>query len=491
VSTAQRPEVVVVGGGVAGLCAAYELTGGAEALDDGPIVSVIDAAASIGGKLQALELDGRRLDAGPDGVLARRPELTSLCTELGIADQLVPIATSGASVYARGQLRALPEGLVMGVPTDLASLRASRVLSTTGYLRVLRDRVAPVPASRGPLQDRAIGNLVETKLGKEVVRTLVDPMLGGINAGRVAEMSAAAVFPPLLEAGQQRGSLMAALKALTEADRSDDEDPTPPAFVTLAGGMHQLIAVLRQRLLERDVRFLTSTAVTRLHRLAGSAPCWSVDSTSTTTQADGVVLALPASPASKIVAGLDAELSSLLAAIDYASVAIVTFRFDEIDLPIPEHGTGALVPPETAHPRGARTGERFLTTALTFLDRKWPQLKVEGSHLLRVHMGRIDDPRTTKLSDDELIDRAFEELTILVGTRAGPTSAAVVRWENSLPQYRVNHLARVAAIENAVQRFPALDVAGAAYRGVGVPACVGSGRRAGQRVKEAVTLLRP
>jgi oxygen-dependent protoporphyrinogen oxidase len=485
-----RPEVVVVGAGVAGLCAAYELTGGqAGPSDQTPVVTVIDAAPVIGGKLQPIEIAGRTVDAGPDGALARRPEVSVLCRELGLADHLVPIAAQGASVYARGEVRTLPEGLQLGIPTDTRALRESGVLSLAGYLRVLRDRFAPVPASRAPLQDRAIGSLVETKLGKEVVETLVDPMLGGINAGRVAEMSAAAIFPPLLEAAQQRGSLMEAMRAMTPPKDDDQPADEPPAFASLDLGMHALVSTLADTLAMRGVHFILSTPVTQITRHGGAEPRWSVDSERTTTRADGIVLALPGSQAAVVVDQLDDELATLLRTIDYASVAIATLIFAEGDINLPETGTGVLVPPETPHPGGETPGQRFLTTALTFLDRKWPHLKVDGTILLRVHMGRIDDPRTLRLSDDELVALALEELGMLLDHVGAPQASAIVRWESSLPQYQVNHLMRVAGIEGAVERYPALAVAGAAYRGVGVPACIASGRAAGVKVREAVEAL--
>jgi len=339
------------------------------------------------------------------------------------------------------------------------------------------------------LQDRAIGSLVETKLGKEVVTVLVDPMLGGINAGRVAEMSAAAVYPPLLEAAQQRGSLMAALRAQLPVPSTEETTQESPAFTTLDGGMHSLIATLVDVLLERSVQFKCNTSVSDLVRGRGSHAPWTVNSQTTTTPADGVVIAVPAQQAATLVKGIDEELSSLLHTIDYASVAIVTFIFNEHDLPLPESGTGVLIPPETSHASGDHAGERFLSTALTFLDRKWPHLNVDGQIVLRVHMGRIDDTRTIELSDDELTARAREELALLFQDVGSPLASVVTRWETSLPQYRVNHLMRVAAIENAVHRFPALAVAGAAYRGVGVPACIASGRAAGITVREAVESL--
>lgn len=475
----RQDEIVVVGGGIAGLSAAWELT----STPNPPRVTVLEAADEVGGKIASVEVGGRVVDAGPDGALARRSELATLAAELSLGDDLVPIQASGASVYARGHVRALPSGLQFGIPTDPRTLRDSHVLSTRGYLRALRDRFAPVPASRGPLQDRAIGNLVETKLGHEVVATLVDPMLGGINAGRVSEMSAAAVFPPLLEAGQERGSLMAALKALSPPPPPEGTS-APPAFISLDHGMFGLIERLERALGERGVEIHTQTPVTQIARVGGTNPGWTLNSPTSTIRADGVVLAVPAQPASVALAGLDAELAGLFGSIEYASVAIVTFIFDDAEISLPETGTGVLIPPETPHPQGETAGQRFLSTALTFLDRKWAHWKVGSTTILRVHMGRIDDTRTLDLNDAQLIERALDELSMLLDRVGTPLASGVVRWEQSLPQYQVGHLLRVATIENAVARHPFLHVAGAAYRGVGVPACIASGRSAGATLRE-------
>ncbi len=496
-----RPEVVVIGAGISGLAAAFELTGGATPLGHAaPIVTIIDAAERAGGKIGTTSIDGRTLDAAADGVLARRPEVLALAADLGAADTLEPIATSGASVFARGKLRPLPDDLMLGIPTSWSALRTSGVLSTRGLLRALGDVIAPRPASRGHLQDRTIGGLVETKLGPEVVATLVDPMIGGISAGRVSEMSAAAVFPPLLEAAQERGSLMAALRASTApanpgpaahdpADGEPSEEPLAPSpsFVSFPHGMHDLPALLVTVLKARGVRFAFNSEITGLRRGGGTDPRWLVDAATTTTPADGVVIAAPARPTARILRPWDAEAAALLEQIDYASVSVVTFVFDEGTVTLPATGTGVLVPPGTPIPAGPNQGDRFLTTALTFLDRKWPHLTAAGTLLVRASIGRIDDDRMTAMSDSEIIEAVTEELTILLGPFEAPRAVSVVRWTDALPQYRVNHLMRVAGIEAAVERLGGIEICGAAYRGIGIPACVGSGRAAGARLLAELT----
>jgi len=491
VTDGRLSEVVIVGGGIAGLAAAWELTGGADGPSPtSPHVTIVEAEDRLGGKLAPTTLGDRTVDAGPDGVLARRRELAELVEELGAGDQLLPIAASGASVFARGKVRPLPSDLSLGIPTSFSSLRRSHLLSPRGLARALRDVVAPRPASRGHLPDRAIGGLVERKLGPEVVATLVDPMIGGISAGRVSEMSAAAVFPPLLEAAQQRGSLMAALKASTAppipgpAASEDSPAPvpsTPPAaFITLEGGMHSVVGQLAVALERRGVTIVTGRAISGLRRQSDGT--WWVESDAATTPADAVVIATPAPVAAKLLAPHDHDAASLLDQTEYASVAVLTFEFPDDAVVLPEHGTGILVPPGTAVPDGPRVAQRFLTTALTFLDRKWPHLGRPGTVLIRVSAGRIDDTRPRQLDDAALETAILDELATLVQVAAKPTASSITRWDASLPQYKVNHLLRVAGIDAAVDRIGGVELCGAAYGGVGVPACVASGRGAARRL---------
>ncbi|HUA95349.1 MAG TPA: FAD-dependent oxidoreductase, partial [Acidimicrobiales bacterium] len=181
--------VVVVGGGISGLTAAWELTGGAAGPGrDTPSVVVLEAEARAGGKLQTVVVGGRDVDAGPDGFLGRRPEAVDLCRELGLEDELVPIALSGAAVWVGGRRRDLPPGLALGVPTRYFPVARSGILGARGSLRLLVDVVAPRRDLRGPLGDRAVGPLVAHKLGRRVVERLVDPLVGGIHAGTVADM---------------------------------------------------------------------------------------------------------------------------------------------------------------------------------------------------------------------------------------------------------------------------------------------------------------
>jgi oxygen-dependent protoporphyrinogen oxidase len=463
--TAPR-SVVVVGGGISGLAAAWQLTGGSEPRADAPAVVLLEASERLGGPLCSEVFGGRPVDTGPDGFLGRRPEAVDLCHEVGLADALVPIAVRGASVWARGRLRGLPEGHALGIPTRFWPTARAGILGPRGQLSLARDALVPRPDVRGPIGDRAIGPLVARKLGQRVVDVLTDPLMGGIHAGSVDDMSAAATFPPLLAAAQRRGSLMRALRA--EVPPPADG---PPLFWSLRDGMGSLVPALAAALVTRGVDVRLSEPARRLERAEQG---WSIISGTRTTQADAVVLALPATAAAQLLRSHDDEAAGLLEAIDYASVTVVTFRADPDAMPASLSGTGFLVPR-----RSRRAGDDpWAVTACTFLDQKWPHLAREGEVLLRASLGRIDDTRPAGWSDEEVASRAWDELGELMGVTRHPRAWSVVRWPESLPQYRVHHLLRTAGVEAAIARLGALAVAGAAYHGVGVPACIASGRAA-------------
>ena len=460
-------QVVVVGGGISGLTAAWELTGAADHRADAPAVVVLESSSRLGGALRSDEFAGRVVDMGPDGFLGRRPEAVGLCHELGLGDVLVPIAGRGASVWARGRLRALPEGLALGIPTRFWPTARAGVLGFRGQLGLARDAVLPRPDVRGPIGDRSIGPLVARKLGQRVVDTLVDPLIGGIHAGSVDDMSAAAVFPPLLAAAQRRGGLMRALRA--EMPTPDPDGP--PLFWSLDGGMASLVRTLVTKLEERGVDIRLSVPADRLERADAG---WSVWSGGEAFRSDAVVLAAPAPATGALLQPHDDEAAALLQTVEYASVVLVTFRVGAEDMPSPLHGTGFLVPRRSPH----KGRDQWAVTACTFLDRKWPHLARDGEALVRASLGRMDDARPEGWTDGEAIDRAWEELGALMGVTGRPRDAVVVRCPDALPQYRVHHLLRTAGVEAAVARLGGVAVAGAAYHGVGIPACIASGRAA-------------
>jgi len=474
-----RESVVVVGGGISGLSAAWELSGGADGPNDAtPRIELIDVGAVVGGSLATTRFADRTIDLGADGFLARRPEALDLVRELGCADQLEAIDASGASLWLRGALNELPTGLALGIPTSSGQLKDVRGLSWRARLDAQRDEHAPVRLKIG--DDATIGEIVRTKLGRELCYQFVEPMIGGIQAGRIDDLSAKSVFPALLAAAHKGGSLMRAMRSagpVTPGPTATASN-TGPTFYSLLDGVGSLPIEVARQLRGRGVVIRTGVAVTALRRTPSGNYPWEVDTNATTTPADAVVMATPAPVTARLLGAHDPALA-LLGTVRSASAAMITFRVARDAINPSARGTGILVPLGTSW-----SGDgSMMTTAVTFLDRKWPHLRRDDDVVLRAHVGRIDDLRWNELSDEQLIVRVGDELRVLLGAFATPSEALVQRWPDGLPQYYVGHETMVT---NARSAAAALGVAlcGNAYDGVGVPASIGSGRRAGREALE-------
>ncbi len=500
-----RPVVAVVGGGIAGLAAAWELVTAGAAAGSGPEpeVHVLEASDRIGGKMRSTEFAGRRVDLAADGFLARRLEATDLCAELGLEDTLVAVGASGASIWARGRLRMMPEGLNLGVPTRWWPLFRSGILSPIESIGVAKDLVKPHLRTGMTFGDRSVGQIVGDRLGRPVVERMVDPLVGGIQAGGVDELSAAATFPVLIAASDQPGSLMRRLGRVmrrpgTSASAPPSPPATSPAFWSLPDGTASLADLLAAELQRRGVVVHTSVAVEAIDQtggrgpgpsrwrlaLGGRAPTSAVDGNGSgpgtvggDLAADGLVLAVPATEAAVLLAPHAPVAAGMLSTIRYASVAVVTLALPRGAVTAPLRGTGFLVPRTSTI-----DGRPSLITGATYLSRKWPNLSRPDDELIRASVGRYGDERHALMDDAELTASVLGELDTLLGVRHPPLHASVTRWEDALPQYEVGHLLRVGRIDQDVAGLDAVGIAGAALRGVGIPACIGSGRVAAQRV---------
>ena len=435
--------VVVVGGGLAGLTAAYALT------QRGDNVTVLEAAAHTGGKLRRAEVGGVTVDVGAEAMLNRRPEAVELARELGL--DVVHPATTSSRIWTRGELRPLPRSL-MGVPLDLDELRRSGVLSADGMTRVADEQ--PGVDLR---DDVSVGDLVASRLGGEVVDRLVEPLLGGVYAGHAHLLSARATVPQLVQLAERGPWLGVALPA------SDQ-----PVFAGLPGGLAGLADALAARV---DVRHgATVRELVRSGR--GLGVVVGPTTAPELLEADAVVLATPAAPTARLLADVAPAAAAELAGIESASMVVVTFAFRAADVTGLEGSSGFLVPPV----------EGRAIKASTFSFAKWDWVRRAGEAAdvvhLRTSLGRHREEAVLQRTDDELVALSLADLADAVGLRAHPVDTHVQRWGGGLPQYAVGHLDRVARIRAAVAAVPGLAVCGAAYDGVGVPAVIGSARRA-------------
>lgn len=441
--------VVVIGGGIAGLAAAHRL------LDTGARVTVLEASDRLGGKLLPGEIEGVRVDLGAESMLARRPEAVALAREVGLADRLQPPATATAAIWTRGALRPMPKGHVMGVPGDASAL--SGVLSDEGLRRIEQDRDLP-PTEVG--DDVAVGEYVAVRLGREVVDRLVEPLLGGVYAGDAYRISMRSAVPQLFEAARAHDSLTEGVRAIQS--RAARNQQTGPVFMGIEGGVGELPLAVAESVRARGGEIRTGTPVTELRRAAEG---WQVGTGEQTIDADAVVVAVPAYAAAALL-GVEAPAAAAeLAGVEYASMALMTlaYRRGETDLP---EGSGFLVPPVDGH----------TIKASTFASRKWGWIAEEDPDLLvlRTSVGRYGETEILKREDAELIELSRHDLRAATGLAAQPVATRVTRWHDGLPQYPVGHHARVARIREHVSKLPGLAVCGAAYDGVGIPACIAS-----------------
>ena len=369
-----RRSVVIVGGGIAGLAAAWEASGGSMP-DPDVFVEVIESLPSTGGALRTLEFGGQVIDLGADGFLATRSEATDFIREVGLGDQLRPIGASGAWIYLRGHLEKIPTGLVLGVPTRWAQLRMMRHLSRRAKMGALRDLL--VPRRLPYTEELTIGEILRSKFGDALVDELIEPMIGGIQAGRVDELSAAEVFPALDAAARKGGSLM---KAIRSKPPTTPATPTP-IFFSLQDGVGSLPLHVRQILQQRGVVFRTGDPVTGVRLSTGQSHAMSVETATSVTPADAVVVATAPQVAGALLGRLSADVRQL-EFVKSASSTMVTFAVPRDVCPLPESGTGVLVPLHTNFAAGT---DSLVTTAVTFLDRKWAHLHDPRLALVRVH----------------------------------------------------------------------------------------------------------
>ncbi|GII20474.1 protoporphyrinogen oxidase [Planosporangium mesophilum] len=450
--------IVVVGGGISGLAAAYRL------VEQGAEVVLVEQSGRLGGKLHTVELAGGPVDLGAEAFALRDPAgrpsaAVELAGAVGLADEVVYPAIGRAALAVGGRLRPMPAGTLMGVPGDPAALDGVAAVAD-------RDRDAGRPLL-GPDEDVAVGALVRARFGDEVADRLVDPMLGGVYAGRADGLSLATTMPGLAATCRREHTLTGAVRAAL-ADRPANSGPI---FGTILGGVGRLVARVVDRLDGADIRLgLPVRAITP----AGTG--WRVTVGSTrepeTIDADAVILATPAAPAARLLGEIESGAGARVGVLDYASVALVTLALPEFELP---QLSGLLVP----------ASEGYAIKAATFFDRKWAHLGRPGVTLVRTSLGRYGDERVLQRDDDGLIGLARADLGALLGRPLPePIEARVQRWGGALPQYAPGHLDRVAAARSVLPATVAL--AGAAYDGVGIPACVRSGQTAADRVLEGL-----
>lgn len=452
--------VVVIGGGIAGLAAAWFLRAGNPEIR----VTVLEGGKRVGGKLALGEVGGLTLDLGAEALLNRRPEAVELVKAVGLGEDLVYPNTTSAGIWTRGKVRLLPSAQVMGVPAAPGGGELIGILSRAGAARVAGDLMLPLQQQ----DDVSVAEFVGQRMGAEVVQRLVDPLLGGVYAGRSEELSMFATLPQLARAVTEPERLMTVAAEV----RSQSSTVDSPVFAGIRGGVGRLPGRLAE-VSGAEVR--TGVMVRELRR---SPTGWALTAGPTTDpeliEADAVVLAVPGPAAARLLSAEVPAASAQLAGVEYASMAVVTLVLPPGEATPTLSGSGFLVP----------AIDRRTIKAVTQSSTKWQWTAdaAQGATVLRASVGRFGDIGDLALGDDELVAKVRADLSKAIGLYSIPLDWCVTRWGGALPQYTVGHLERVERIKQAVAGVPGLAVCGALYDGVGIAACIASARRAADAV---------
>jgi oxygen-dependent protoporphyrinogen oxidase len=467
--------IIVVGGGIAGLAAAYYTQKQADAAGIPVRVTILEREKDWGGKIVTERVDGFVIEGGPDTFLATKPWGVSLCRELGLEFRLRGTNPEQKNTYVlhRGRLHRLPDGLTMMIPTQFGPMAKTSLLSWHQKARMGLDFFLPPAPLNG---DESLGDFVSRRLGRAAYENLVEPLMSGIYAGDGDRLSLQATFSYLRDMELKHGGLVrGALAARRQISVSHQKLPgSRSIFLTPENGLSEIVDALVQRLENTGAELRNRTAVTYL-TFDNQAFFLELD-TGESLSAESVILATPAYAAGNLLADVDPQLASELCAIDYATTATVSLAYRQSDLSRPLDGYGYVIP--------RREGHKAL--ACTWTSTKFPHRAPERYALLRVFVGRAGQETEITWDETELLDLAKAELRQTLGIVAEPKLSRVFLWERAMPQYNLGHPQRLARIETALQKWPNLALAGNGYRGIGIPDCIHSGELAAQRVLETV-----
>lgn len=466
-----RPTVAVVGGGIAGLAATYELLhGDAEPVD----ALLLEASDRLGGKIRTEHRDRFILELGPDSFLSTKPAALELCRELGIKDQLIGTNPDRRTIYLlhEGELVALPSGLTMMAPTNMRELFMTPLLSWRGKLRAAME---PFKPARKRTSDESIEAFISRRFGSELYEGMLEPLMTGIYAGDGARLSLQATFPQLKQWERDLGSVTAGARRLRARRRAAPDGasgPPPSLFLAPKDGLEQLVQALTDQFDRAHVHM--NTMISSIHKHAQGYELRTADDRSYVI--DGVILAAPSFASADILQDMDPDLATRLNEIEYASTVTVNLGYRAPSPSRALDGYGYLIPRAEGRP----------ALACTITSTKYPDRAPEDGILVRLFLGRAGEGDWVERSDEDLVAAALSEVSATLGMEDAPHLTLVQRWPRGMPQYNVGHLSRIGRIEALAEKHHALELAGAAYDGIGIPDCIASGRAAARTVLAAV-----
>ena len=453
-----NPLVAIIGGGITGLSAAYELH------RRGAPFILFERANRLGGVIQTEFTEGFTIDGGPDSLLIQKPAALELCSELGLRERLIStLPPRTAYIFRSGQLHPLPKASVLGIPTRLRSFATMPVLSVSGKIRMAMDLIqAGDPGAR----DESIGSFFRRRFGQESVAYIAEPLLAGIHAGDVERLSMQTLFPTLVDAERRHGSVIKGLHFRQRSNRPSQDG----LFRSLVGGIGQLTSAIVNTLststlqTNSEVMQITGRAPFRVHFASGE-----------TISANQVILTTPAYLTEQLISVLDPTLANICGTIHYTSTATVALSYPKTSVSHALDGTGFVVP---------RVEQGVSLMAASWVSSKWPHRVPSGQILLRGFLGGPRQPDVLEQNDQELVSTAHRDLSQLLGISTKPVVTRVFRWPRLNPQHEVGHQEKISSIDTRLRNIPGLHIVGAGFRGVGIPDCVSHGRAAGASASE-------
>lgn len=462
--SAERKKVIVVGGGITGLSAAFYMQ--KEAREKGlPLdVTLIEASKKLGGKIETVRRDGFIIERGPDSFLIRKKSMSRLAEDVGVAHDLVKNATGQAYIYIKGQLHPIPGGSIMGIPTEIGPFIKTGLFSLTGKMRAAGDLILPRKTTEG---DQSLGTFFRRRLGNEVVENLIEPLLSGVYAGNIDYMSLQSTFPQFAQVEKNHRSLILGMKKTTPKKQDPPDAKKEGAFYTFRNGLETIVEAIEAHLNEDSV--MKGIRVEAIHKEGEKNRLTLSDGKM--IEADAVILTTGHKMASELFA--EHGILQSIGQIPTTSVATVALAFPESSIVQKQDGTGFLV---------ARNSG-YSITACTWTHRKWPTSTPDGKVLIRAFVGRPGEEEIVDLSNEEIENIVLKDLSQLITIKGKPDFSVITRWKEDRPQYRVGHKARIEHARGELKKlFPTVKLAGASYDGVGLPDCVDQGKVAVQEV---------
>lgn len=475
--------IVIIGGGIAGLAAAYALREQAGAANERLEVMLLEKRERLGGNIRTEKADGFLIEGGPDCFLSEKPWAMELCGKIGISDKFLPTNEGHKKTFVLSgkRLHELPEGVILMVPTKILPLAFSSLITMGGKIRMALELFIPRKKDKS---DETLGDFVRRRLGEEALIKIAEPLVAGVHAGDPETMSVRASFPKFVQMEEEYGSLIRGMLKKMElmkkarakvSGHGGGEKKRVTMFMTLRDGLSDMVDTLTAKIKEyKNTGLRTGVSVKGISKrdggfeieIEGGQPVF----------ADAVIIAAPAYAASSILSGIDKELSKLLLTIPYVSTATVSIAFKKKDIEHPLNGFGFVVPKVE--------GRKIM--AATWTSVKFSRRAPDDSVLIRCFVGGSKNAGLVNLDDEEMIRMVRLELKEIMGITAEPVLARVFRWKDSMPQYTVGHEERISKIEKLVSAHPGLYLSGSAYYGIGISDSI---RTSNEAAKKALSHL--